>query len=206
MLLGIGLNVSESLADSTAPLTSLAGTGALSEHEYGPVKPPPGYARLCRDTPEFCKPWTGKPAEFRMTAVHWLMLNLINTYVNRSIRSVTDQDLYGETEHWAYPTTAGDCEDFALLKQRYLIDLGFPANTVLMTVVLDENHEGHAVLSVASSDGDFILDNRRNDVRRWNETEYTFRKRQSERNPSQWVSLIRNGQQAPFVTAGGSAQ
>ena len=41
-------------------------------------------------------------------------------------------DLYGEPEYWAIPTDAGDCEDYLLLKKRYLEGLGFPAAAVQM--------------------------------------------------------------------------
>ena len=33
---------------------------------------------------------------------------------------MTDQDLYGRDEVWAYPADAGDCEDFVLLKRKKL--------------------------------------------------------------------------------------
>ena len=77
------------------------------------------------------------------------------------------------------PTDAGDCEDYLLLKKRYLEGLDFPAAALLITVVLDEKNEGHAVLTVTTDEGDFILDNRRNEIRRWADVDYTYLKRQS---------------------------
>ena len=68
---------------------------------------------------------------------------------------------------------------------------GSPILALLITVVLDEKNEGHAVLTVATDEGDFILDNRRNDIRRWGEAGYTFLKRQSQVNPRQWVALVK---------------
>ncbi len=61
-----------------------------------------------------------------------------------------------------------------LLKRRTLIQHGFPESTLLITVVRDENNEGHAVLTVRTDQGDFILDNKRRDVVRWADTPYTF--------------------------------
>ena len=37
---------------------------------------------------------------------------------------------------------------------------GWPESKLLITVVRDENNEGHAVLTVRTDEGDFILDNR----------------------------------------------
>lgn len=46
-----------------------------------------------------------------------------------------------------------------LLKRRELIALVIPVNTLLMTLVRQANGEGHAVLTVRTDRGDFILDN-----------------------------------------------
>ena len=78
-----------------------------------------------------------------------------------------------------------------LLKKRYLEGLGFPVETLLITVVLDESGEGHAVLSVRTDRGDFVLDNRRSAILLWSETRYEFLKRQSQENPQLWVALTR---------------
>ena len=111
--------------------------------------------------------------------------------MNGKIKPVSDMELYGEAEHWAYPVDAGDCEDYALLKQRYLLGLGFPREALLNTVVLDEAGEGHDVLTVVTDKGEFVLDNRRNDILRSRDTKYTFLKRQSQVNPRQWVALVK---------------
>lgn len=51
---------------------------------------------------------------------------------------------------------------------------GFSAANLLITVVLQPNGEGHAVLTVRTTDGDFILDNLRSGIRPWWQTEYAF--------------------------------
>lgn len=53
-------------------------------------------------------------------------------------------------------------------------------------MVLQPNGEGHAV-TVRTDHGDFILDNMRNKVMLWSETEYTYLKRQSSDDPGRWV-------------------
>jgi predicted transglutaminase-like cysteine proteinase len=89
-----------------------------------------------------------------------------------------------------------------LLKKRYLEGLGFPAETLLITVVLDEHGDGHAVLMVHTDGGDFVLDNRRNTVLRWSETGYTYLKRQSRKNPRIWVSMNNKDNRSRGTIAG----
>ena len=57
--------------------------------------------------------------------------------------------------------------------------------------------EGHAVLTVRTDKGDFILDNLTDAVRQWDETGYRFLKRQASDHTGHWVT-IREGQ-APLV-------
>jgi predicted transglutaminase-like cysteine proteinase len=70
-----------------------------------------------------------------------------------------------------------------------LIEAGFSPSNLLMTVVLQPNGDGHAVLTVRTDRGDFILDNMRNKVMLWADTEYTYLKRQSSSDPTRWVKL-----------------
>ena len=51
--------------------------------------------------------------------------------------------------------------------------------------------QGDGLLTVVTDTGDFILDNRRNDITRWKDTKYTFLKRQSQTNPRVWVALVK---------------
>jgi predicted transglutaminase-like cysteine proteinase len=76
-----------------------------------------------------------------------------------------------------------------LLKRRMLMQAGWPREALLITVVRDKKGDGHAVLTVRTDRGDFILDNQAEDVLLWSETGYRFVKRQSQGNPSHWVAL-----------------
>ena len=67
-----------------------------------------------------------------------------------------------------------------------------------MTVVRDEKGEGHAVLTARTVQGDYILDNKIEDVRLWNKTPYQFVMRQSYLNPKVWVAL--DTRQSPLAT------
>ena len=174
--------------------------------EFGKTLPPVGYVQFCATNPEECKPKGGRKFKLAMSPERWNLIYQVNTYVNGKIAPVSDQDLYGEPERWAYPTDAGDCEDYLLLKKRYLEGLGFPPEALLITVVLDEKNEGHAVLTVTTDGGDFILDNRRNDVLRWSDTNYTFLKRQSHSNPAQWVALVKQPTSNSGFVSGGTSR
>ncbi len=67
---------------------------------------------------------------------------------------------WGVVERWSYPDDGkGDCEDYVLLKRRMLMQAGWPREALLITVVRDKKGEGHAVLTVKTDKGDFILDN-----------------------------------------------
>ena len=99
-------------------------------------------------------------------------------------------DHWGVIEKWSLPTDGyGDCEDYVLLKRKMLIDAGWPREALLITVVRDKKGEGHAVLTVKSDKGEFVLDNQNEDVVAWTETGYRFVKRQSQSDPNVWVSL-----------------
>lgn len=97
-------------------------------------------------------------------------LDRVNRGVNGLIAYRRDKVVYGSLDHWAKPTEilkrgAGDCEDFAILKMAALVDAGIPAQSMSLVVLQDsEKRVFHAVLSVATGSGTFILDNVRNNV------------------------------------------
>jgi predicted transglutaminase-like cysteine proteinase len=157
---------------------------------FGDTLPPIGYVNFCQEHRADCRPGPRFADRIQLTPAKFGQIEEVNTAVNTEIAPETDLDLYGKPEYWTYPTTKGDCEDYVLLKRRILIERGFPESTLLITVVRDENDECHAVLTVRTDKGDFVLDNKRREVMRWADTPYTFIKRQSERNPLVWISLL----------------
>ncbi len=156
---------------------------------FGTTPPPFGYVRFCLRDPSHCQAGTRKLSRPRATPLRLSELDAINRLVNGAIEPVTDAQLYGQEEYWTMPNTKGDCEDYALLKRKMLIERGWPASALLLTVVRDELGDGHAVLTVRTSQGDFILDNKVAEVLRWHETGYHFIMRQSYVDPQQWRSL-----------------
>ncbi len=155
----------------------------------GRANPPIGAYEFCNVNPSECAGSHADAGPAMLTEDSWKTILKINYQVNNSIQPMTDQDVYGVEERWAYPTTVGDCEDFALLKQRLLMKAGFAPSDLLMTVVLQPNGEGHAVLTVRTDRGDFILDNMRDKVMIWSETEYRFLKRQSTTSEIAWDKI-----------------
>jgi predicted transglutaminase-like cysteine proteinase len=87
-----------------------------------------------------------------------------------------------------------------LLKRRMLIQAGWPREALLITVVRDRKDEGHAVLTVKTDRGEYILDNQIEDLLPWFKTGYRFVKRQSQSDPNVWVSLG-DPRQAPTTVA-----
>jgi len=167
--------------------------------EYGKSLPPVGYVAFCGRGEDECKFKAGKQERLSLSVENWDQIQQVNHYTNTKIRPATDMELYGVPDYWTYPVDAGDCEDYVLLKKRYLQGMGFNADLLLITVVLDENGEGHAVLTIPTNKGDYVLDNRRAEILRWDATGYTFLKRQSQLEATQWVSLQK---QPPQVLVG----
>ena len=156
---------------------------------YGQSMPPIGHIRFCKTFPGDCLPQNKIQDRFALSPDRWNELVAVNSLVNRIVEPTEDQELYGEIERWTDPENRGDCEDYVLLKRRMLIQRGWPASSLLITVVTDENGAGHAVMTARTSNGDFILDNKNSKILAWNKVPYRFYKRQSYRDPKRWVSL-----------------
>lgn len=173
------------LANASSSFAAPAGTMRI----IGEANPPIGHYEFCRTYASECEGAYRDAGPLKLTEEKWAAMLDINYTVNTSIEPMTDQEIYGVEERWAYPRTVGDCEDFVLLKRKMLIKKGFDPSDLLITVVLQPNGEGHAVLTVRTDHGDFVLDNMRNKVMLWADTEYTFLKRQASNNPARWVKL-----------------
>ncbi len=167
---------------------------ALDRLAYVPIisetRAPIGWIDFCTQTPREC---AGGPTQARdvvLTSKAWRDLVQVNTWVNNAIKPMTDLDHWGVVEKWSYPDDGyGDCEDYVLLKRRMLLQAGWPREALLITVVRDKKDEGHAVLTVKTDKGDFILDNQAENIVLWSDTGYRFVKRQSQTDPNVWVSL-----------------
>jgi len=134
------------------------------------TRSPIGWVEFCADNPGECRGGTSQPRDIVMSRaaceIYWGQ-----PLVNETVKPMTDMDHWGVIEKWSLPTDGyGDCEDYVLLKRKVLIDAGWPREALLITVVRDKKGEGHAVLTVKTDKGEFILDNQNENVVAWTET------------------------------------
>ena len=178
-------------------------TDLFHVHPRESARAPIGWLQFCQSYAEECRPSGGDTRPVVLTIEKLRELEAVNLYFNRLITPVTDQEHYGVAERWTYADTGkGDCEDYVLEKRRYLIRRGWPANALLITVVLNKMNEGHAVLTIATDKADYVLDNMTDDVLMWSSSGLTFIKRQSAGDPNNWVDLGRlKGQPEAIATA-----
>jgi predicted transglutaminase-like cysteine proteinase len=159
----------------------------------GLTSQPIGHYEFCKIHADECSIRPTDLSPVRVTGKVWNLIVRVNNEVNRDVKPMNDFDVYGKDEVWAYPDKGvGDCEDYVLEKRRDLAREGISLADLLITVVRKTNGEGHAVLTVRTDKGDYILDNLSNTVKLWTRTPYRYLKRQAEDNTGHWVS-IRSG-------------
>lgn len=155
------------------------------------VDAPDGAAAFCKTSQWACSRFSGKTMS---AEVLFQTAKATNLNINRQVPQIEDIDQYGVREHWALPgRKGGDCEDFALLKKRSLLDQGFASDRLLIATVLDRSGQNHAVLIVRTASGDYVLDNTTDAVKLWNKTGYSFLKIQDPANPRNWRAVLAGG-------------
>ena len=165
----------------------------------GRAEPIRAWVELCREMPDECGVDPTESPAISLTGEVWKTLTLVNREVNERIKAVSDRDHWGVEDRWNLPDDgAGDCEDIQLLKRKLLIERGLPRRAMRMTVVIDEEGGGHAVMMVRTDRGDLILDNRRTSVLPWTQTGYVYIKAEGQ-DGIEWMSL--SGATSPVVTA-----
>jgi predicted transglutaminase-like cysteine proteinase len=135
---------------------------------------------------------------FAATATDIETVNRVNRQINRAMVGVTDQAAFGRNEFWTMPLTApevrsvrskplADCEDFALEKRRALMAAGIPESAIYLAVAVSPRTSLHAVVIVATDRGDLVLDNLNDWLLGYQETGYTWVKRQSTTSLFDWT-------------------
>jgi predicted transglutaminase-like cysteine proteinase len=155
----------------------------------GVATPPAGYVEFCREEPAECAHRADRGLLVKLDDARWLDMIVVNRSVNQRIRPATDREMFGVEEQWTYPNGAADCEDYVLIKRKRLMEAGISPSNLLITVVLQPNGEGHAVLTVRTDRGDFVLDNKVEQIRPWTETSYTYVKRQATTDATRWLRI-----------------
>jgi predicted transglutaminase-like cysteine proteinase len=167
----------------------------------GAATPIRAWVQFCQHQREECAVDPSEPATITLAPQAWQTLIRVNGQVNAAIKPMTDTKHWGVDDHWDLAEDGyGDCEDYQLVKRKRLVEAGFPRRALRMTVVMDEQGAGHAVMMVRTDRGDFILDNKRNAVLSWNQTGYTYVKREGDTG-STWASL-EGAFASPIATAG----
>jgi predicted transglutaminase-like cysteine proteinase len=182
------------LASCVILVAASAGQAELPNAGYaavgGPTSVPYGWVDFCYRYKGECDAPVSAPRDVQLTPTTFKEIERINRWVNRNVDATPDREHWSVVDQWDYPSDGrGDCEDYALLKRKLLTEQGFPIEALLMTVVKDAANEGHAVLTVKTDRGDFVLDNLSDQVKPWKQTPYRFVKRQSQTDVSEWVSI-----------------
>ena len=200
-LMAAGCASPMSSVGSIAPLSSQASAVSAVASAVAPhadampdsqivAEVPAGFVSFCTRFPDQCKKPDDAPSTIALTSANWLTLEQVNNSVNRAIRPEDDEKHYGRAEYWNIPTDGyGDCEDYALTKRKALLDAGFPEPALRMAIVLTWRQERHAVLTVTTDHGDYVLDNLRRDVVGWDQDDYQWIERQDPNRAWGWVAL-----------------
>ncbi|WP_180966893.1 transglutaminase-like cysteine peptidase [Cohaesibacter celericrescens] len=169
------------------------GSSAFSMRVTQRTSTPAGHVYYCANEPKACARH-GKGVKI-LTEQNWKQLVKINSSVNNSIKAVED----GQIDQWSVYVKEGDCEDYALTKQRELLRNGWSSDSLLITTAYLPDGAYHAVLVVRTDRGEFILDNLNPLIQPWQSVKYRWNKRQAVGNPQIWQSIAgapnqRNGQ------------
>ena len=146
---------------------------------------PFSFAKFCLDYPREC-PASGGAARVALTAARMAELDAVNRAVNGAIIPTPDTS---KLRYWHLNVAAGDCNSFAIQKRHDLLQRGWPAGALALTVARTASGEGHLVVTVRTDQGDLVLDNLRSRIVSWRQTGYRFIMRQSAANPQFWVEL-----------------
>lgn len=127
----------------------------------------------------------------RLTSLPIDAIQTINRRVNRTIRRASDAEAFGREDLWVVPTgprATGDCEDYVLAKRRALIEAGVAPTALSIAIVRTRRGETHAVLLVATAEGEQVLDNLSPWIVRWDQAPYQWLERQAPGQPLTWVN------------------
>jgi len=189
-ILGAGIAAAALAAALAMPPANAASERALFASVGATARAPIGWTEFCSEYAPECETKSVDARDVVLSTKAWKDLTRINKWVNETVKPITDLEHWGVVERWNYPDDGyGDCEDYVLLKRRMLMQSGWPRQALLITVVRDKRGDGHAVLTVKTDKGEFILDNQYEDVLLWSDTGYRFVKRQSQNDPNAWIAL-----------------
>ncbi|OJF98452.1 transglutaminase-like cysteine peptidase [Pararhizobium antarcticum] len=100
-------------------------------------------------------------------------LRTVLTSVNRNINRVMPA-IRAHREFLSFNPLPGPSEDYAMMKRTRLIKAGLPASALRLASVTRPSGRRHTVLIVATSNGDFVLDSRKQTVMKRHASDDSF--------------------------------
>lgn len=154
------------------------------------ARAPSGFLAFCDRNPGECRAVRGQPDKIAFTPELLATLETVNIAVNRAVRPRDDSAHYGITEFWTVPVDGeGDCEDYVLAKRKMLALLGLAAPALRITVAFNKRMVRHAVLTVVTDHGDYVLDNLQDEILPSDQVGYLWVERQDMGSRTGWVAL-----------------
>lgn len=186
----ITLAVAAAPGEAAGP-AGLARTGypALSTSHIATVEAtlaPFAHVRFCLESPQECT-IEDAPRLVVVDDAKMEDLQAINGRINASIIPENDAG----PDVWSLWPQRGDCEDYAITKRAALIAAGWPAPALRLAVTRTRSGEGHAVLVVSTTNGDWVLDNRTDYIRNWRDAGLHWLKIQSPDDPRVWLAVAK---------------
>jgi predicted transglutaminase-like cysteine proteinase len=179
------------LALLAAGLVSACAAGpATTMPLAGLTTPPAGATLFCATHAEECPVGPSPAVRVAMTPELWSQLREVHRSVNAAIKW-TEPD--GVAWHYA-KGPEGACVQFAMEKRRALLQRGWPAGALQFATAITPENEGHLVLVVATTEGDWVLDSRRRDVTAWDNLPYRWMERQESGSMWNWARVASAGQ------------
>lgn len=146
---------------------------------------------FCLNNPAECVPENSKPKSLTLGPVNLAIMQAVNSKLNNEIVPADDLQLYGKPDWWTYPTEGfGDCEDYALGKQKALRDAGFPVSALRLAKVNRDDTGHHVVLLVMSDIGFLTLDVMTDEILPFELTNYELISAQKADNPNLWAKSL----------------
>lgn len=154
-----------------------------------PIDLAPQQARFCNEQPRHAICGEKRTASIR--AVDSLdQVKRINSAVNASMVYAAEFDLTSDTNKfgsitlpnadvWQYDTPTGDCEDYALTKYQMLHDAGFAPDLLFLfkNGARFIDMWAHAVTVVEVDGVEWVLDNERDEIYRYDTLPWSLRKK-----------------------------
>ena len=175
------------------PIAGLVGLVACASAPSGhmplgeTVTQPLGAELFCLENATECSKQRSATEQVKMTPELWSELLSVQYNINRKFRPNREVRFA-----WDYAADGtGNCVQFALEKRRTLIMRGWPLGALQLATAVTSGNIGHLVLVIDSDEGDWVLDNLRPDVVRWQQLPYRWIARQQGASMEDWVAVGR---------------